>query len=330
MGVTDPAELQNIFKKDTRILIITNDSAPQVWSKNWSVWKTSSLVHAKMMLLSFPKFLRVIISSSNISLLEWTQVRQVTWYQDFSLGDTQASQTKSKNSSELLEDMVDFFERLSVPSEKYQHIFRYDFSKCLVKLVFSVPQIEQKKEKPNSKEDTKNGFNRLKSLISRYFPNGPPSEDLIYQANTISASNAKWMEDFRKSLTSTKSKTFNLVYPTEKDYSKFLTQGTALAFVRTREAFPLDSLYRCIDCSGKDILLHSKCLFPRSKKWLYIGSHNLTRKAWGNISKNSDPQNIEIGVFFPPDVLQDFREPFTTPLQKYAASDQPANQLFIN
>jgi len=71
-------------------------------------------------------------------------------------------------------------------------------------------------------------------------------------------------------------------------------------------------------------LLHSKVIMPSSREWLYIGSHNFTKRAWGSIGKvSTDPTNFELGLWFPPGAVpKDFESPFKMPLQPYSKTDE--------
>ncbi|KAJ3434958.1 tyrosyl-DNA phosphodiesterase [Anaeramoeba flamelloides] len=94
--------------------------------------------------------------------------------------------------------------------------------------------------------------------------------------------------------------------------------------------FPKGLFYQCQPYDN-NIILHSKVLIGKINKleFLYIGSHNASQSAWGNLSKNFfHIANWEMGVIFIkqesknwPDLLNNL--PFKFPPTKYSQNDIP-------
>ncbi|WWD04867.1 hypothetical protein V865_002938 [Kwoniella europaea PYCC6329] len=70
--------------------------------------------------------------------------------------------------------------------------------------------------------------------------------------------------------------------------------------------------------------------------WIYVGSHNFSPSAWGNVEFKKDPptlniKNYEIGIVFPLDrdkakAQADKVAPYVRPAKRYTAGDVPWNQ----
>lgn len=61
---------------------------------------------------------------------------------------------------------------------------------------------------------------------------------------------------------------------------------------------------------------------------MYLGSHNMTRAAWGKLEKKGSQlyiANSELGLLFFDVDLEEFRKwsPFSYPPEKYRQNDQP-------
>jgi len=88
---------------------------------------------------------------------------------------------------------------------------------------------------------------------------------------------------------------------------------------------PRTILYKADDCIRNDpILLHSKCIYPNTENWLYIGSHNLSKSALGDLNIHSYPNNFEMGIFIPPHIKKNMNIllPFKN-IRPYSSLDNP-------
>ncbi|KAF7371136.1 hypothetical protein MSAN_00748900 [Mycena sanguinolenta] len=108
------------------------------------------------------------------------------------------------------------------------------------------------------------------------------------------------------------------------------------------KSFPRSAFYDSKSSAGK-VLMHTKMIigsFTQKKKadptpasttgWMYIGSHNFTGPAWGNLSGSADApvlnvNNYELGVVVPLMTPEDLNmaSAWERPPKKYAASDSP-------
>jgi len=171
----------------------------------------------------------------------------------------------------------------------------------------------------------------MKYLIEKYKCT-KETESIIYQANTISLSNPKWYKSLFSIMIGRKyigSESIKIFYPTSKEFKECGIDGEAVSIILNGQRLPNEILYRAKDCSGNSILLHSKCIFPNTMSWIYIGSHNLTRAAWGDMLPDSYPQNFEIGIFVPPNICKtmNITIPFDTDLESYSNRDIPGGVI---
>ena len=78
-------------------LVVVNDSDKYITSylheysgfKNWTVInlqkKRGGVFHTKLWLIKFQSFLRVVVSTANMHVLDWASWSNANWYQDFRL-----------------------------------------------------------------------------------------------------------------------------------------------------------------------------------------------------------------------------------------------------
>ncbi|KAJ3449340.1 tyrosyl-DNA phosphodiesterase [Anaeramoeba flamelloides] len=97
-----------------------------------------------------------------------------------------------------------------------------------------------------------------------------------------------------------------------------------------RKKFPKQLFYQCKSYNPK-VILHSKILigFVGNLKFLYLGSHNLSPAAWGQVTnKKLKISNYEMGVVFFKQTEEEWDDllenlPFKFPPEKYQPKDQP-------
>lgn len=138
-----------------------------------------------------------------------------------------------------------------------------------------------------------------------------------------------------------------ILFPTERYVRNTFVEGPDGAgsffskpddFVK-RELRPL--FYQPVSNRG-DVLMHAKCLLatgPEHAGWVYLGSANFTRAAWGTLAGKPDQptqsiNNWEMGVVLPldsPDLEGSAWDavPYRRPVEAYGVSDLPwsANRL---
>lgn len=80
--------------------------------------------HGKMMLLFYPKFLRVIISTANLLHMDYHRKTQGIWYQDFP-----PKKGNTKQTCDFEVTLVDYLQKLQIPTGE---VLKYDFTSAKV------------------------------------------------------------------------------------------------------------------------------------------------------------------------------------------------------
>jgi tyrosyl-DNA phosphodiesterase-1 len=305
-----------------------------------------SNMHAKLMLLGFPGFLRVVVSSANLTSFDWDCYTQSIWVQDFPVKSS-ASKTPQTSFEKVL---LDFWSHLTLklPSA---WLTKYDYSQAKVDLVPSVPGYH------TGQQMNQYGHMYLRQLIK----NQLPAEDrevlkqnnLYYQISSLGSMNTKWLTEFSLSMgvkyvpdggkQKTNKSTANqlkIVFPTLQ------TVANSELGMRAGGMIHLNSK----TLSGKEFPRHALCDYENTLKsqlkhlaqkimvhkseptlsrgsvgWLYIGSHNMSMAAWGRLQKQESQlqiSNFELGVFFKK-IPSNTPIPFKLPAREYTKSDEP-------
>ncbi|KAL1920607.1 uncharacterized protein VTP21DRAFT_984 [Calcarisporiella thermophila] len=92
-------------------------------------------MHAKLIALQYPTFLRIAICSGNLVSYDWNLLENVVYVQDFPSFPVPGG----VDSSEFSRDLLDFVTAMCVPSTFLAMFSDYDFSKARVQLVCSKP-----------------------------------------------------------------------------------------------------------------------------------------------------------------------------------------------
>ncbi|KAJ3180017.1 hypothetical protein HDU87_002240 [Geranomyces variabilis] len=90
-------------------------------------------MHAKFLLLFYPSFLRVVITSANLTDYDWERLENVLWVQDFIL------HKDPPQPSRFGEDLVNVLTQMTVPDSIIRAVRNADFAPCGATLVFSRP-----------------------------------------------------------------------------------------------------------------------------------------------------------------------------------------------
>ncbi|RYP19327.1 hypothetical protein DL765_003409 [Monosporascus sp. GIB2] len=305
-------------------------------------WSSGSS-HSKILLLVYPGFLRIVITSCNMMDTD-TELGDNHWYihdvPELSSGD---KVTPSPFEAQLLEHL----QALKVPGAFIDSIRgMYDYSTVKVHLVTSVPGTHA------GPRAEKHGLLRLRSVVKdlgldlrRKMRDG----DLQLEVCTASVGNlsAKWLDGFydcalgRKYLEVVDGHCdvpdLKLFYPTVQDVKsadEAAQQGAANIGCHTRpwNSAPDDikRIFHHYESKDTGCLFHQKMILaynPRNSAaapyYVYIGSANLSQSAWGMLERDkkgneatSDLKlvkmtNLECGVVVPGHLIRDMLEPGT-------------------
>jgi tyrosyl-DNA phosphodiesterase-1 len=280
--------------------------------------------HPKLFLLKFPSTLRVVVTSANLMKHDWTQIGQVLWFQDFGHtalmetkepeagSEAQAAEADGEARGNFYTELKSFVESC-VPSAYDLEgrlgidLSQYDFSKCQVELVTSVPGRYSALDRY--------GQGRFRSLMKE---SGVRHSHFTVQCSSVGSLTPALIKAFAESFANNPEATCQLVFPSFETVkaSHNGPPGGGTSFLKEEywnsRSFPKEIMH---DFDGpRDFpninrhLSHSKVVICHSgtvddDTALYIGSHNLSSAAWGKYEKQGRQLfigNYELGIIFMP------------------------------
>jgi len=306
--------------------------------------------HAKIILVQFKTFLRVCITSANLTVEDWTLLSQVIWLQDFYKTKLSITETEKQPFFAQLNDFIIrcFPKNYDCPI----NLYNYDFSNAAVDLVCSVSGRFTKESMH------KYGFTRVGDIVQKSGFKYKEKPILTFQTSSIGMMKQKYLSDLYESWVGNTnisnqikdlSKYLEIQYPTDS-YIRKCTIGpeSASCILLSRKAY-MDSEFP-IDCfvqlepledheTYKNHLFHAKVgILAVDHKisddtLIYLGSHNISSSAWGKMEKSNSQiciSNYEIGVIFKPEknsavlkknIIESLM--FKYPSRKYGKGDIP-------
>ena len=167
-----------------------------------------SCFHPKLWLMKFPDFLRVVVSSGNLTTLDWSIWSNCLWYQDFYKKDMMLKETdkKGKNDKEnnefdydkeFKETLVDYIKNIipmKIDIKNYMKIDLddYVFDNIDVILIPSYPG------RHKSSKDSKYGLSKLRNIIKSHdFQVYQTKEEyvLTYQTSSLGTIDLGFLSD---------------------------------------------------------------------------------------------------------------------------------------
>lgn len=281
---------------------------------NWQVVEWSpgrGSLHAKLLLLRFETFVRVVVSSANLTD-EWSTVQNVLWLQDFPRAAAPAP-------SEFSAYLRDFCGHLKAPPSSFAFLSEFNFASAKAQLVASVPG------RHKGSGLNRFGHMRIRDLLARLGP--LPGQPTLYvqSAHVGRQLPPAWLAEMRASCGAAEDAPLRVLYPTER--TVFNSSGIGadmLSLTRGswREAAFPQSIFRDLVSRGRSLegapLFHSKLIFRRAEDggavsaadnqsenglqgWIYLGSHNFSQTALGALKPlKSGPMlqvpSLELGV----------------------------------
>ncbi|RIB05951.1 tyrosyl-DNA phosphodiesterase I, partial [Gigaspora rosea] len=270
--------------------------------------------HAKLMLLFFDGWMRVVVASGNLIPYDWETNENVIFVQDFPI--VQATGSNIGNLHPFAQDIKDFILAIGLKNHIVNKLSQYDFSRAKAKLVASIPGAYKGVE--NIK---KYGHGRLCKVVQEVCGQ---NENIILecQTSTLGGLTADFLHEFYRSasgidpLEISKPRTkksqgvetplpqMTMVYPSNRTvssskYSK--AAGAALFFGKSnyeKHTFPKEIIRQSVE--------HCVYAYLLSKKMKQMHSLTCIYSTLGKISTSREtkgPQlrinNWELGVFFP-------------------------------
>ena len=306
--------------------------------------------HPKLIILKFETFLRVIISSANITSLDWDVLAQVIWFQDFPKIDSKKLQDEKINFPIQLHDFI----AKIVPSNELQKVpsfSDYDFSNIAVDLVKSVNGWHTGNDMDNY------GIGYIRKLMKQY-PSNIKNGYLTIQATSIRKLDNDYLNQLYSAFKGKNTTKFNpkikekirIQFPTDNyivNVTKQKDNADCILLendVYYNKDFPKECFY-CLE-PKKDVDAYMKALYHakviifsnhdneiNDNTIIYIGSHNISPSAWGNLTKDKKKlkmMNYELGIIFKPmpnsksmkeNIMRTI--PFQFPPPKYTSKDIP-------
>ena len=315
--------------------------------------------HSKLIILKFPKFLRIIVPSANLTDGDWYYWGQIIWFQDFPLiGD---NEEKNKSKSEDFRDYLKKFMKTFMPHTYEGKRFwtdleinfdEYDFSDSCVDLVASANG-----RFAGDEDKELFGVGRLNALMNSKYFTLEKNDNLIIQCSSFGTSKQKnFFSNLYKGFNLNNYEKLNdtdnidIFYPSE-NYIKNCEKGEELSscLFFNKETYKMhkDRLHDIVlkdKFIDRETVFHSKIFITgkRNSKGkfilnndsiIYIGSHNFSSSAWGYYEKNNTQiavPNYELGIIFDSnvfsleeklDIYNNFLFNFDCP--KYSNKDKP-------
>ena len=125
-------------------------------------------MHIKLLLLWYPGFMRLILPSANLIQLDWEDLENIVYFQDF-------PRISSQNDSQFYKDLVKILRDLQVPKTLIDSLENVDFSKARGRLVSSIPG------KFSNQEFLDYGACKLSQIIQEISPGLDHDQEVYYQ-----------------------------------------------------------------------------------------------------------------------------------------------------
>ncbi|WFC95175.1 hypothetical protein MBRA1_001822 [Malassezia brasiliensis] len=318
-----------------------------------------ALQHSKLLLLFFATHVRVVISTGNLSQVDWSRYENV----DFPPHPTEPASQRSSG-IEFRVQLERVLQSLSLPRSHpvFEGLQAYSFESAAAHIVASWPVSKV----TGWREIARAGIGRLHHVV-RTLGMHIPHMNLEAQGSSLGVYERRWLEQFylmacgsdvqgvvplprrtapgaSPELTRLTGCTewphMTILFPTQTYVQERFVEGPPGAGCffakpddfRKKELRPLFG--QPVSCRG-DILMHAKCLVGQAEGtgWVYLGSANFTRAAWGTIAGTTSAptlslNNWELGVVLPldsPDIEGSAWDavPYRRPVEAYGAQDTP-------
>lgn len=307
-------------------------------------WGSGSC-HSKILLLVYPDFLRVVITSCNMMDVD-TELNDNHWY----IHDLPKLPTRNNTTSEFEIELLAHLQALGTPQGFIESIRgHYDYSTVRVRLVTSVPGVHS-----GTKAES-HGLLRLRRVVMDLglkLARAKSKEELRLEicAASIGNLNAKWLDGFfdcaigRGFVEAPETaddcevpKELKIFYPTTEDVNDETGEpepgaGNIGCHTRPWASAPkaVKNLFHHYHSKDTGRIFHQKLIMAYNPQdaaalphYIYVGSANLSQSAWGALEpdkkgneatcdlKVTKMANFECGVVVSGDVLESLLEPGT-------------------
>ncbi|PRW59620.1 tyrosyl-DNA phosphodiesterase 1 [Chlorella sorokiniana] len=286
--------------------------------------------HSKAFIIEYERGLRVVIFSANAIYPDCNNKSQGLFWQDFPKKDAQSPQT-----STFQEELDAYVRALNLPLGDARRTLRliaaHDFSAARAHIVASVPGYH------TGSSMHKWGHMRLRAILNREppFPSAFKGAPVVAQFSSLGSIEDKWLrEEFLVSLSAGRSgdgserlgspaggsKGLQLVWTTVEEVRSSLEgwfAGNSIPGPEKNVGKPFLQAYwhrwGGEVCGRQRAAPHMKSyLRYRGDEvaWQYVGSHNLSKAAWGQLQKNASQlmcRSYELGVLLLPSLEAAYR-----------------------
>ncbi|KAJ3162375.1 hypothetical protein HDU86_004855 [Geranomyces michiganensis] len=278
-------------------------------------------MHVKFLLLFYPGFLRVVITSANLTEHDWSALENVLWVQDFALHD------EPPTSCPFGLDLENALQEMGVPESIVQAVRMADFGTARATLILSKPGTFR------GDEMLRYGHPALGECVKNFNIVGLAHDDatVIAQTSSLGSLTSGWLRNFHRSCLGLSIDIsedapippIQIVYPTEKTiHASNLGPDGAGVITFSKETweksnFPRSVMHNSIS-TRLGALSHCKIIIasPPSELYsghkeieeaghknavgiYYLGSHNATQSAWGALHKAKRPTSAQSREPFP-------------------------------
>eukprot|EP00928_Gymnodinium_smaydae_P084681 TRINITY_DN6796_c0_g2_i1.p1 TRINITY_DN6796_c0_g2~~TRINITY_DN6796_c0_g2_i1.p1 ORF type:complete len:719 (-),score=122.58 TRINITY_DN6796_c0_g2_i1:70-2187(-) len=296
--------------------------------------------HSKLALLLYNDCIRVCVRTFNDIFHDFHRKSQAMYVQDFPAVDSMSTSHSSSDGfgSDFERQLVRYFSRCG--GFDAGRLRKYDFSSAAVSLVASVPGYH------TGSEMYEWGHMRLRRLLASH-ASLPPSwtssatdgaeEGIICQCSSFGSFSRKWLDELQATLASTSTPralgaatrpAMWLVAPTlsqVRDSVEGWVAGVSLHIRAASRGGWLAPLWRRWGPAGTNRRSHaalraeamphvkSYCRYvarpqgPAALAWLFVGSQNMSKSAWGELQKGGSQlciRSFEVGVLLLPSRLR--------------------------
>ena len=244
-------------------------------------------MHAKLILIVYPNFLRIVVSSANLVQFDWECITQNVWVVDVPRS-TSVESAGGQFGTDLQEFVDIILKKSNFAANEWARIlneWRSSINQHVptdVSLIVSVPGHH------TGVDLEKFGHLKLGKVVGVF-----SSPHVEFQISSIGMLTRPFVEQFCASIGT---ENLYLLWP-EYDMAMHLPGNDHLFLTQRNANLAKPFLKKLVTRPERsEFLNHSKVM--HSNKWTYAGSHNLSISAWGRISNNKSLQiaSYELGV----------------------------------
>ena len=264
--------------------------------------------HGKFMIIEYPTFVRICISTGNLTQDDYEQRVQGLWIQDFPVRDISWKENTAL-AADFQETLLDYLANCQANlKNKYSLIFnKYSFNAVKICLLSSVNGSH------SVNQSQLYGHQALKKYLGETNANAK-THTIGLQFSSVGSLSDDWIEELEKSLSvgcKNDDLDFRYVWPTNNFVHNtiggalgnggclLLTKDNYRGFLQERfsEYIPLNGL----QYYSTHIKTYYGCDEKQMLTWFCLTSSNLSKPAWGSLDKKKNKlwtRNYELGVLY--------------------------------